>query len=314
MEDYGEASALALILGGNLSWIAPISEAAQAAEWQVVELGTVFAWPDDAQAARPADLILCDIRSDTETPEREIVRAAQYALQHDLPLLAWTDMQRLDEVDMLLRGLDRQILVDPQPVELAIALTSARSRRRGSSAREERGESPELLRLSQELIDMARRLARIQDGPGSGSVRADPLNYRGAPPSAAKGLGNRGLDEEAAEPLRSEQVREIIRLRRMRETMFAADLFADPAWDMLLDLMASRLENRPVSVSSLCIASAVPPTTALRWINLMTERGLLERESDPNDARRVFITLNADTAATTHGLLVAMLSGTASPV
>jgi DNA-binding MarR family transcriptional regulator len=65
---------------------------------------------------------------------------------------------------------------------------------------------------------------------------------------------------------------------------------------MLLDLYAARLERRPVSVSSLCIAAAVPATTALRWIKTMTDAGLFVREADPNDGRRIFIAL-ADGAA-----------------
>ena len=42
---------------------------------------------------------------------------------------------------------------------------------------------------------------------------------------------------------------------------------------MLLDLLAARLERERVSVSSLCIAAAVPPTTALRWIRTLTDKG-----------------------------------------
>ena len=75
----------------------------------------------------------------------------------------------------------------------------------------------------------------------------------------------------------------------------APDLFADPAWDILLDLAASRLEGRSVSVSSLCIAAAVPPTTALRWIRMMTDQQLLERRADRADARRMFVDI-ADAA------------------
>jgi DNA-binding MarR family transcriptional regulator len=85
-------------------------------------------------------------------------------------------------------------------------------------------------------------------------------------------------------------------MRRLRDRYFDPGLFADPAWDMLLDLMAARQERVQVAVSSLCIASAVPPTTALRWIRMMTENGLFERVSDPVDGRRVFIRLS-DAAA-----------------
>ncbi len=83
----------------------------------------------------------------------------------------------------------------------------------------------------------------------------------------------------------------------MRSAYFAEDLFADPAWDMLLDLFAAHLEGLRVSVSSLCIAAAVPPTTALRWITAMTDAGLLMRREDPSDRRRAFVALTAQAVA-----------------
>jgi DNA-binding MarR family transcriptional regulator len=82
----------------------------------------------------------------------------------------------------------------------------------------------------------------------------------------------------------------------MRDDYFRAGLLADPVWDMLLDLMAARLEGRKVSVSSLCFAAAVPPTTALRWINTLTGQGLLLRDADPEDGRRVHLKLSERTA------------------
>jgi hypothetical protein len=95
-------------------------------------------------------------------------------------------------------------------------------------------------------------------------------------------------------------IRDMIRARRMREHLFGHGLFADPAWDILLDLTAARLEGRPVAVSSLCIAAAVPATTALRWIKQLTDAGLLHRVADPEDGRRVFIELT-DRAARAMG-------------
>ncbi len=72
---------------------------------------------------------------------------------------------------------------------------------------------------------------------------------------------------------------------------FDQDLFADPAWDMLLDLTAARAEHLRVSVTSLCIASGVPTTTALRWIKLLEQAGLVKRIEDDTDRRRAFVTL-----------------------
>ena len=91
-------------------------------------------------------------------------------------------------------------------------------------------------------------------------------------------------------------IRTMIRARRLRTHYFRADLFADPAWDMLLDLMAARLEGKKVAVSSLCIAAAVPPTTALRWIGVLTDGDLVVRVADPEDGRRVHVEVADATA------------------
>jgi hypothetical protein len=91
-------------------------------------------------------------------------------------------------------------------------------------------------------------------------------------------------------------VRSIIRARRLRDQFFGSELFADPGFDMLLDLYAARLEETRVAVSSLCIAAAVPATTALRWIRALTERGLFVRTADPQDGRRVYIGLSDEAA------------------
>jgi hypothetical protein len=110
-------------------------------------------------------------------------------------------------------------------------------------------------------------------------------------------------DEAAAEAAKGKirvdagLVRGIIRARRLRDQFFRSDLFADPAWDMMLDLFAARLEQRRVAVSSLCIAASVPSTTALRWIKSLCDQGLFVRKADPEDGRRVFIELGDASAA-----------------
>lgn len=91
-----------------------------------------------------------------------------------------------------------------------------------------------------------------------------------------------------------DMVRQVIRARRLRARFFDEELFADPAWDMLLDLLQAEIAQHRVPVSSLCIAAAVPATTALRWIKTMTDAGLFKRRADPHDGRRVFIELSAE--------------------
>ncbi|MBW8910415.1 MAG: winged helix DNA-binding protein, partial [Sphingomonas sp.] len=104
-------------------------------------------------------------------------------------------------------------------------------------------------------------------------------------------------------------IREMIRSRRLRDDLFGAGLFADPAWDILLDLSAAKIEGRSVAVSSLCIAAAVPATTALRWIKQLTEAGLLRRVADPFDGRRIFIELTDAAAAAMMSYFAATSNG-----
>ena len=86
-------------------------------------------------------------------------------------------------------------------------------------------------------------------------------------------------------------VRKVIRARRLRASYFSEELFADPAWDMMLDLLQAEIAQLRVPVSSLCIAAAVPATTALRWLKTLVAQGLFVRRADPHDGRRVFVEL-----------------------
>ena len=85
--------------------------------------------------------------------------------------------------------------------------------------------------------------------------------------------------------------RVIYAYRRRREQLLQLDMFGEPAWDMLLDLFASQEEGRRVDVSGLCLAALVPQTTALRWITMMVDRGILIRKKADGDGRRVWIEL-----------------------
>jgi hypothetical protein len=138
-----------------------------------------------------------------------------------------------------------------------------------------------LQQLSEEVGRIANVLAALSEHEAAAAAMAAV----GAAPDGEDGTLDAGF------------IRSIIRVRRLRDHFFKSDLFADPAWDMLLDLMAARVERQRVAVSSLCIAAAVPPTTALRWIKGLCDQGLFVRIADPEDGRRIFIELSSDTAA-----------------
>jgi len=90
----------------------------------------------------------------------------------------------------------------------------------------------------------------------------------------------------------AEFARSIINARALRRELFDGNLFADPAWDMLLELYALSCEGRRISVSKLSFAAGVPATTALRWIDKLEAEGLVIRFEDPLDARRIWISLS----------------------
>jgi len=126
--------------------------------------------------------------------------------------------------------------------------------------------------------DIARQAGLIRQRLGSALEMVDAL--AGEPRSTAQ-----------AQPVSEQAVRTIIRLRRNRDQFFKAQLFADPAWDMLLELFACELGQQRISISSLCLGAAVPATTALRWITTLEQEELVERRPDPTDGRRYFVQL-----------------------
>ena len=184
----------------------------------------------------------------------------------------------IDPVDSAV-GSDVGIVIDGDDAERAAALAIALSRagREHSVADVASDQSAERLRqLSDEVSRIASTLARLSTGPSAEPRHFVPQAQGDAPAVSA------------------DTVRAVIRARRLRSRFFADDLFADPAWDMLLDLLQAEIAQLRVPVSSLCIAAAVPATTALRWLKTMTDKGMFVRRADPHDGRRVFVELAPD--------------------
>lgn len=132
----------------------------------------------------------------------------------------------------------------------------------------------DLLQLSEEVSRIAGSLAQLSTLPSQ----------------------ERPATARTGSTVSAETIRSVIHARRLRGRYFSEELFADPAWDILLDLLYAEVRQTRVSVSSACLAADVPATTALRWLKTLEKRGLIIRRNDPHDGRRVFVELAPETS------------------
>ncbi len=304
MNDFNEFSRSATLLAGDRGRLEELGSIVRASGVHVLH-DRIF--EECLPRANLSDFVVLDTRGvDPKSawlPD-ELERLAtidQSASSHGTParrqMIIRTGSDNLDTV--LWKCPDAETVIGDDDLELHLALAKVLARSPGSTGRLNDIPSEEglrLQRLSDEIARIARTLIELPTGLIAHTATEGLVGH---------GAANLSNDLQADDAVTVPEVRAILRARRLRERFFSPELFADPAWDMLLDLAAARLEQSRVAVSSLCIAAAVPPTTALRWIKALTERGLLERKNDDCDARRVFIQLSDHAAAALNGYFAA---------
>ena len=138
----------------------------------------------------------------------------------------------------------------------------------------------QLEQVRTQIIELERCLARIKTAlPEAPAKRTDPI------------------EDALTISVDPARIRSIIVERRRREKELGPQLFADPAWDIMLEALVAELEQRRMSVSDHCLCSAVPTTTALRWVKKLEQDGWLVRKADAFDARRHWMELSFDASA-----------------
>ncbi len=125
-------------------------------------------------------------------------------------------------------------------------------------------------------------------GPREGSSR-EAQHLRG---TASEELPPSNANSEPAPLLSGKRVRDIARLRASRANYFPVDLFAEPAWDILLNLYASHLDQRRECIGGIIALSGVPATTGLRWVHKLADEKLILLSDDPFDQRRKWVALS----------------------
>lgn len=131
-----------------------------------------------------------------------------------------------------------------------------------------------------------------------------------APGLKATGYGSKGDQAAGRSVPKTAEIHEIAageyRNRRQRDQIFVAfpHLFGEPAWDIMLFLMAEGARNNLVSITSACYASGAPLTTALRKIAKLERFGLAARFADPFDGRRQYLRLTQKGEALARDYLI----------
>lgn len=127
----------------------------------------------------------------------------------------------------------------------------------------------------------------IQEVPRSVGVG---LFGAGRMPPAEDGDSGGKMESDAQAKLTQGQVEWILHVRRERAAEFGEGLFSEPAWDILLELLAAELGHRKVALADL--AHIAPASTVARWVAALEERGLLKCDVDPFQPDQMWVELS----------------------
>ncbi len=276
------------IFSDREGWRAEMQEDVAAAGFALRECGSM-ARALDGELRSLGDLVMLDCRELDAAGMAALSRLDSRVARSGAQMVVATSVDTLEDVFACCAQSGPQILVNPRRADRIIALGRMLGETTIGKVRElSEDDRMALLRLTEQVNQIAEKLDRFSAPAQAQPGAAPAFSFAEAPARDASEQLVRNMRPPLPDP---RLVRKIIQQRQLRGRFFDADLFADPAWDMLLDLTAARVEHVRVSVTSLCIASGVPPTTALRWISQLTAAGLLERIEDETDRRRAFIQL-----------------------
>lgn len=83
--------------------------------------------------------------------------------------------------------------------------------------------------------------------------------------------------------------KEMLNERRLRDRIIRQAFFGEPVWDLLLSLFVAHSVGQPLTVSAACASAGCPQTTALRYIDQLEVKGLLDKSKSEGDKRMIFV-------------------------
>jgi len=195
----------------------------------------------ESDCGRDLDAVLAAASSEAEDGRCPAVVAAPFEL------LDAVAAQLSDSVQLVIDGSDSD-----RAAALAIALAGSTVPARLSDVASDRN-TARLRQLSDEVSRIAATLARISSDPVAGGPELQKP-AEGEIPDVPVDI-----------------VRSVIRARRLRSRYFSEELFADPAWDMLIELKAGA-DVRLLLPSRARLCLNIPPTTSEGFEKVDTQR------------------------------------------
>lgn len=92
--------------------------------------------------------------------------------------------------------------------------------------------------------------------------------------------------------------RRILDIRHDLRAHFGIGFIQDPAFEVLLELYVSAASSRRLSASSAYSGTDLALTTSSRWLARLSAAGIVIRDADPADGRRIWVSLSNHAFAT----------------
>lgn len=102
-----------------------------------------------------------------------------------------------------------------------------------------------------------------------------------------------GMEDAGATDRDSQDTRDLITIDRLAESLrdelelrknfFSSVTFGGHSWKIMLELLATTSQKRNASVTTMATLGDMPATTGLRWINVLSNEGLITIANDLDD-------------------------------
>lgn len=126
----------------------------------------------------------------------------------------------------------------------------------------------------------------------------------GEPPRNHGPAEPQGERDRLTEECRMRRVAEsLLRQRQQRSDYVSSTLFAEPGWDMLLELYVIENSGSSTAASALMPHSEIPKSTKARWLDHLEQLRLVRRRAHPHEPETEFVELTDEGTRQLEGYL-----------